>query len=1229
MGNKRVKEDNSWVWLLSITGVVTVLFTVWTISAGFRRPVSGNNISVPESKSAADSALMSRDSFSPPVLKSLMVNPDSKTNYFDFILDTGDSGLADEEQLNPLSGELINYFFLGITLPSEDFWVNLNPVELNKITSPRLVYTDMGKALLETDLRLKKDAALLTDPRIPAGKQYWSILNQKLRENNLSNYQIPANTRLWIVPEEAVLEEEGNKVTLISAKLKVCLESEYLPGQTADNNVTVFAGQESEGQKMQDIAFSAMKEAIIPVIEYRVNNSKDYAQLRQVYHSLILAEYFKHKYWGRQSIYESYINTGSLSGLETKSPWDKRTIFDSYIKSINRGEYSFYQDEYDPYQLAMVKKHYFSGGMQFAGLSQGFAGSPIVLEDAASSGVLAGEEGEWLVKAVTDELNPLQLQQVQVEKAIAQKIAASPIILPGQDARGSKTEEDLNTAEKLVIPGGRQEISEPEKGRTIATIFDPVRRRYIDIVATEKLEKIGDLWVPKMDVHIQDREVVNDEIKTRIEEEQNAELQLAEIEGLDRKTLEFTDQFVRKNHFILLQEGVNIDKLLMSYFSKLGGFSEDELQTIENLLSIRTFSEAKNAQKVYGKTIGRVIETLNYFLHPDIFVLFLDNGRRGELLDLYLSLMLLSEEQDTLQLHKRVDLLITLLAKGYPGKVRDKIKSLLRHFDLTVFGQEDLLRLKYIMLKRGERPEEFLNEPGEALSLWEKDDQEKMNWILPKIETLQVLSPGEWQRVVQEAGKIGSSVFYRGEIDKLAAFQEDDTTGIEIEYDENRKEVRIPARYEGNGFKNTRQEWEKVKERLDNFGGTSKLGDIHIHTDRHSQELTPESEEALMRLVVTYDAIFSLFSESELDPEQVNSYAKSPEIDAFFTGRRISTHTTYIDWSSAHDTIEFRFFAVPLYGSRERFDLDRLQLYVYLAKQVMRAVIERPEDFSILNAGLPVVLGMGNKLIPYNYISKFADNLFKGDLQGKLYFLKLLSPSVTQEGEISFRKLGDNWLDEDSVKKYFEENGFVFLAKMHLQHDRWDTYIYQNIRARVNLLKDRKDSAEYRELGRLLTTVFFSTINKKEKAFAETMLQELGYHIFLEKILQIVEGIENKQLQSDFVRYALPKILVASAQRSDEVVERILRIAEGIANKQLQRDFVGYALPEMLGASAQRSDEVFISFVEGILRIAEGIANKQLQHDFVWYALPEILGASAQRSDEVVEGILRIAEGIA
>ena len=164
--------------------------------------------------------------YNPPTLKSLIVHPDSTDNYFDFILDIREEEVEDAQEIEPLAKELIDYFFLGITLPSEDLWVNLNSVRESEITSPRLSLTDIGKVLLEADLTLKKDCSRFTDPRTKTGKEYWDNLQRRLNEEGLNTTQLPIGNRFWIVPEEAIVEEDrdNHTVTIVSSKLKVCLE---------------------------------------------------------------------------------------------------------------------------------------------------------------------------------------------------------------------------------------------------------------------------------------------------------------------------------------------------------------------------------------------------------------------------------------------------------------------------------------------------------------------------------------------------------------------------------------------------------------------------------------------------------------------------------------------------------------------------------------------------------------------------------------------------------------------------------------------------------------------------------------------------------------------------------------------------------------------------------------------------------------------------------------------
>ncbi|MFC1698750.1 hypothetical protein ACFL1I_02155 [Candidatus Omnitrophota bacterium] len=353
------RQDASWIWLCSLLAI----FFIFIIVSYGRGSLRANGSYQKTVSQVAESIKLTP--YTPPTLKSLIVHPESTDNYFDFILDTQEEPVEDEDSLEPIAKELIDYFFLGITLPSDDLWVNLNSVRQNAITSPRLALTDIGKVLLEADLTLKKDCCRFTDPRTKTGKEYWGKLQARLNEANLSTSQLPIGNRFWIIPEEAVVEEnsDNHTVTIVKSKLKVCLQQEYLELQ--NNQVTLLSDQNQHPQARlaQDIADFTMKEVILPAIQEEVNYGKAYAKLRQVYNSLILAEYYKQKYHHGQGLYPKLINRAHIQGLESNEPWNTQDFYQAYVKSAQEGEYKLTQQEYDPYLASMVQKYYFYGGV--------------------------------------------------------------------------------------------------------------------------------------------------------------------------------------------------------------------------------------------------------------------------------------------------------------------------------------------------------------------------------------------------------------------------------------------------------------------------------------------------------------------------------------------------------------------------------------------------------------------------------------------------------------------------------------------------------------------------------------------------------------------------------------------------------------------------------------------------------------------------------------------------
>jgi len=327
-----------------------------------------------------------------PLLRYLSLNSHNPFNYFNFLLDPKE--IEDTEYLTKEAKKLINYFFLGITLPDESFWVNLQPNQSDRITSSELSKTDLGKILLEQDLLLKKDMANLLHPKNSYGKLFWNKLyseaDKLLGKGKLRRTAINTQNRVWITPEKATVLETEDGVLITEANLKVLLESEYLNLKSK----SLKPNYQNQEDLLQELSEDLMKEIIIPEITKKVNEDPKYSPLRQIYYSLILAQWFKRKSarckvlgagYGEQnktihqspptqhqvSPYELSIDKGWTDGLESEVPWKKDLLFQEYLKSYTEGEYKLTET------ISGLKRMYFSGGIV---IDEMFTGSSPVVE---------------------------------------------------------------------------------------------------------------------------------------------------------------------------------------------------------------------------------------------------------------------------------------------------------------------------------------------------------------------------------------------------------------------------------------------------------------------------------------------------------------------------------------------------------------------------------------------------------------------------------------------------------------------------------------------------------------------------------------------------------------------------------------------------------------------------------------------------------------------------------
>ena len=287
------------------------------------------------------------------------------TDNFNIILDRGNFDQPNATELQENAKPLLNYFFIGINLPSDSFWVNLRPDSEDKIVDPLLGKTDIGKILLEADLQLKKDIAQATSPQTPTGKEYWDKLYKKIDQTfGKEDVSIPTLTRPWIVPDEVIVRETEDSAYVYKATLKVMLEGDYLAGSQ------VYNFKDERLRKLNEYSAQLIKELVIPALNKEINSSQRYAALRQVYYSLILSQWFKARFAGQTGQYASLIDKKDLSGLTSAKPWDKALYFKDYQKSFNEREYNLKESVNAIYGRSV--KSYYSGGANL-GLADMFA----------------------------------------------------------------------------------------------------------------------------------------------------------------------------------------------------------------------------------------------------------------------------------------------------------------------------------------------------------------------------------------------------------------------------------------------------------------------------------------------------------------------------------------------------------------------------------------------------------------------------------------------------------------------------------------------------------------------------------------------------------------------------------------------------------------------------------------------------------------------------------------
>ncbi|MBF0618921.1 MAG: hypothetical protein HQL19_02005 [Candidatus Omnitrophica bacterium] len=273
--------------------------------------------------------------------------------HFQFLIEEGQKPLNDEE-----TGRSLRYFLTALTVPEKDIWVNLSPVESGRIVPDVLADTEMGRDLLGQDYILKQISASLLYPESALGKEFWQKVYARAgQELGITDVPMDVNNRVWITPGEILVQERNGVAVIAKATLKVMLETDYHVAKADAPQGDVSASPSASDEIMKNV-FRAI---VIPELEREVNTNEQFSRVRQVYHALILAAWYKRRFKDG-TLSQAYVDQGKTPGIAVADRGLRRAIYERYLDAYRKGAFNYIREEADLSGEVLPRK-YFSGGV--------------------------------------------------------------------------------------------------------------------------------------------------------------------------------------------------------------------------------------------------------------------------------------------------------------------------------------------------------------------------------------------------------------------------------------------------------------------------------------------------------------------------------------------------------------------------------------------------------------------------------------------------------------------------------------------------------------------------------------------------------------------------------------------------------------------------------------------------------------------------------------------------
>jgi butyrate kinase len=289
---------------------------------------------------------------------------------FHFLVSPADGASFAQADIQEDTLRFAKYFLAGIVVPEEEISVNLDPLQNKNIMSQALARTDAGADMLDADYELKQLTAALINPQNDLGRRFWDeIYRQGYVRFGESEMNVDAFNRVWIVPQEAEVLVNGNTALITKARLKVMLEDDFL----------ALKGKNGDGQdQIRDVVRDAAHDMILPVLEKEINEGARFFRLRQLFHAMILAGWYKQTL--KDGFFaKSYAGTAKVSVIESPRGDIREETYEHYIEAYRSGVYNFINEENDPVTQMEISRKYSCGGIS------GFASAPHVIDAAQVS----------------------------------------------------------------------------------------------------------------------------------------------------------------------------------------------------------------------------------------------------------------------------------------------------------------------------------------------------------------------------------------------------------------------------------------------------------------------------------------------------------------------------------------------------------------------------------------------------------------------------------------------------------------------------------------------------------------------------------------------------------------------------------------------------------------------------------------------------------------------------